>query len=65
MKDEDKRPKGKYVISYEKTVNGIETTVTETTIVGKYFEVLSYQFDYNPPVPVLPLHKGKIISLVK
>jgi len=50
MKDEQKRPKGRYEETFTKTVNGETFTMIETTTVGRDFEVMNYQREYKPGI---------------
>lgn len=51
VKDKETRPKGKYVKTFKKEVDKIIYTVTETTVVGRDFEIMNFQREYNPPIP--------------
>ncbi len=48
MKDEQEREQGRHIEVYEKVMNGVNQTITETTIVGKNFEVINFTREYNP-----------------
>jgi hypothetical protein len=51
MIDEKKREQGKYIDKYSKIIHGKKVEITETTVVGRRYEVLSFAREYNPPVP--------------
>ncbi len=54
MKDEKQRVKGKYIDEYSKIINGMKVQITETTKIGRDYEVLSFDRDYNPALPFIP-----------
>ena len=54
MKDTEKREKGKYTTTYEMVQDDVTYTVTETTVVGRDFEIMNFQREYNPPIPYKP-----------
>ena len=53
MKDTKKRDKGTYKEEYSKIINGTKVQITEITKVGRDYEILSFDRDYNPPVPYI------------
>jgi hypothetical protein len=50
MKDTQERPKGRYEEVFEKIVNGEKFIMTETTIVGRDFEIMNFQREYKPGI---------------
>jgi len=50
MTDEKKREQGKYVDEYSKIIYGKKVQITETTVVGRGYEILSFAREYNPPL---------------
>lgn len=51
MKDTKEREKGKYVDEYSKIINGKKVQIKETTTVGRGFEIMSFDREYNPSIP--------------
>lgn len=50
MKDKLKRGKGKYTETFTKERNSIIYTKIETIIVGREYEVMNIQNEYNPGI---------------
>ena len=50
MKDVSERDKGKYEETYTITIDEVIYTITEVTVVGRNFEILSFTREYNPPL---------------
>ena len=48
MKDEQEREKGKYEEKSTKVKDNVIYTMTETTVVGRDFEIMSYSREYTP-----------------
>ena len=48
MKDPEKRPKGKYQETFTKVKDSIIYTMVETVIIGRDFEIMNFQREYNP-----------------
>jgi len=53
MIDIEKRNPGKYQGKYSKIVNGVKVQITEDTVVGRKFEILSFSREYNPAIPYI------------
>ena len=51
MKDTEKREKGKYTITYEIIQDDVTYNVIEVTTVGRDFEIMNFQREYQPPIP--------------
>ena len=51
MKDKEKRTPGKYKEEYSKIIQGKKVHITEETVVGRDFEILSFSREYDPPLP--------------
>jgi len=51
MKDNEKRNAGKYKDEYSKIINGVKVRITEETVVGRDYEILSFARSYDPPIP--------------
>lgn len=45
-----KREKGKYTETFTKEVDGVMYTKVETTIVGRNFEIMNFQKEFNPGI---------------
>ena len=64
MKDEERREKGKYTIKYSKNIDNKMYEITETTIIGRDFEILNFVREYNPPLIYKhPQPSGEAIGL--
>jgi len=50
MKDIEERSAGKYSEDRIEVIDNIKTEITETTIVGRNFEILNFVREYNPPI---------------
>ena len=50
MKDEMNRPKGKYTETFTKVHDGVTYTMTETTVIGRDFEIMNFQKEYSPGI---------------
>jgi len=51
MIDVEKREPGKYKEEYSKIIHGIKVRITEETVVGRKFEILSFSREYDPAIP--------------
>ena len=51
MIDTEKRNPGKYKEEYSEIFHGKKVHVTEETVVGRNFEIISFSKEYNPPIP--------------
>jgi len=50
MKDEQKRDKGKYTEIFTKEKDNVTYTMIETTVVGRNYEIMNYQREFNPGI---------------
>ena len=48
MKDDKQREKGRYSETFTKVKDNVTYTMIETTIVGRDYEVMNYQREFNP-----------------
>jgi hypothetical protein len=51
VKDERKRAQGKYQEKFSKIIHGVKVQITEDTVVGRDYEILSWARSYDPPIP--------------
>lgn len=50
MKDTKEREKGKYIETFTKVKDDIIYTKIETTVVGRNFEIMNIQNEYEPGI---------------